>query len=93
MSHVSASATRVNVSEQLRPHSESIFDEAAKQMIVNLDQQLVYFTGKAKERPDEYQILRSASYPDSAGAGSVHSAWLARTKWGLDACSLPSRWA
>ena len=75
-SHVKASATLVNVSEQLRHDSESSFDEAAKQMIMNLDQQLVQFKEKVKQRPDEYQIVRSASYPGPAGAGSLDFTWL-----------------
>lgn len=75
-SHVKASATLINVSEQLRHDSASSFDEAAKQMIVNLDQQLVQFKEKVKQRPDEYQIVRSASYPGPAGAGSLDFAWL-----------------
>jgi len=75
-SHVKASATLVNVSEQLRHDSESSFDDAAKQLIVNLDQQLAQFKEKVKERPDEYQIVRSASYAGRAGAGSLDAAWL-----------------
>jgi rhombotail lipoprotein len=75
-SHVKASATLVNVSEQLRHDSESSFDDAAQQMIVNLDQQLNQFKEKIKERPDEYQVVRGTSYSGRTGAGGLDAAWL-----------------
>ena len=75
--HVKGSATLVNVSEQLRHDSETSFDQAAKQMIVNLDQQLGLFKDKVKEHPDQYEIVRSAEYTSRTGGGSVDGEWLA----------------
>lgn len=61
-SHVKGSATLVNLSEQLRKDSEAGFAEATKQMIANLDQQLVAFRERVKERPAEYTVVRTEGY-------------------------------
>ena len=61
-SHINGSATLVNLSEQLRKDSETGFNEATKQMITNLDQQLVAFRERVKERPAEYTGVRTTGY-------------------------------
>jgi len=58
-SHIRGSATLVNLSEQLRKDSEAGFNQATKQMIANLDQQLVVFRERVKERPAEYTVVRT----------------------------------
>jgi rhombotail lipoprotein len=67
-SHINGSATLVNLSEQLRKDSEAGFNEATKQMITNLDQQLVAFRERVKERPAEYTVVRTAG---SRGGGAL----------------------
>ena len=66
--HIKGKATLVNLSEKLRANSEEGFNEAAKSMITNLDQQLAVFKEKVKERPEEYKVVRTSSY---SGGGSV----------------------
>jgi len=61
-SHIRGSATLVNLSEQLRKDSETGFNGATTQMIANLDQQLVAFRERVKERPAEYQVVRTEGY-------------------------------
>jgi len=70
-SRVKGSATLVNQSEELRADSGKGFDEAAKEMIVNLDEQLTNFKAKVKERPDEFKVVNSPGYSGSSGGGSI----------------------
>jgi rhombotail lipoprotein len=67
-SHVKGLATPVNLSGELRTDSEEGFNLAAKEMIANLDEQLVAFREKIKTAPEEYKVVRSAGY--SGGGGS-----------------------
>lgn len=67
-SHIKGRATAVNLSEELRKDSEAGFVGAAKQMIVNLDQQLVLFKEKVKESPKEYKVVHRPGY---TGVGSL----------------------
>jgi rhombotail lipoprotein len=69
-SHIKGSATLVNLSEQLRKDSETGFNEATKQMIGNLDQQLVAFRDRIKERPGEVKVVRTEEYR-SRGGGAL----------------------
>ena len=72
MSLVKGSATLVNQSEELRADSGQGFDDAAKDMIVNLDDQLTHFKEKVKERPEEFKVVHSPGYTGSGrGGGSI----------------------
>lgn len=71
MSRIKGSATPVNQSEELRKDSNAGFDAAAKEMIVNLDQQLATFKEKVKERPEEYKVNYSSTYTGSRGGGNL----------------------
>jgi rhombotail lipoprotein len=73
-SHIKGSATLVNLSEQLRKDSEAGFNEATKQMIGNLDQQLVAFRERVKERPEEVKVVRTEGY---RGGGALDGLMLA----------------
>jgi rhombotail lipoprotein len=77
INQIKGHATPVNLSEQLRLDSAASFDEAAKQMVDNLDQQLALFKDKVKERPAEYKVVRTAEYQNRTGGGSLDIAWLA----------------
>lgn len=70
MSRIKGSATLVNQSEELRADSGRGFDEAAREMIVNLDEQLTNFKAKVKERTEEYKVVHSPGY-SGRGGGSV----------------------
>ena len=74
---ITGRSTFVNVSEQLRQDSETSFDNASKQMIGNLEQQLAVFRDKVKEHPEEFQVVRSAEYAQRTGGGSLDDAALA----------------
>lgn len=70
-SFVKGSATLVNLSEQLRRDSDAGFDEATKQMITNLDQQLVAFRDKVKANPEEYAVVNSKGKGGGALGGGT----------------------
>lgn len=72
MSLVKGSATLVNQSEELRADSGKGFDDAAKEMIVNLDEQLTHFKEKVKERPEEFKVVNTPGYTGGGtGGGSI----------------------
>ncbi|MEK7811342.1 MAG: rhombotarget lipoprotein, partial [Pseudomonadota bacterium] len=70
LSHIKGSATLVNQSEELRADSGKGFDDAAKEMIVNLDEQLTNFKAKVKERPQEFKVVHTAEYSARTGGGT-----------------------
>jgi len=72
--HMAGRSTYVNASEELRADSATSFDNASRQMIVNLDQQLALFQQKVKERPEEYQVVRTAEYQGRVGGGAIDAA-------------------
>ncbi len=76
MDHVHGNATPINLSEQLRLDSETSFDKAADQMIGNLDEQLVTFKDKIKERPQDYKVIHTTEYLERTGGGSLNWLWL-----------------
>lgn len=57
-SHITGSSTPVNLPEQLRADSEKGFEQAAKDMIVNLDEQLARFREKVKENPGDFKVVK-----------------------------------
>lgn len=68
VSHIKGHATPVNLSEVLRKDSVQGFQLASEDLIKNLDEQLVAFKQRVKDRPAEYQIEHRAGY---TGGGSV----------------------
>ena len=67
-SRIKASATPVNLGEQLRKDSDRGFDQAATNMVANLQQQLAQFRQRVKESPAEFKVVHKPGY---TGAGSV----------------------
>lgn len=55
---IKSSSTPVNLSEQLRASSDQGFNQAAKDMIVNLDEQLARFREKVRENPAEFKVVK-----------------------------------
>jgi rhombotail lipoprotein len=68
LSQIQGTATPVNLSEQVRRDRAAGFQEASKDLIVNLDEQLALFKEKIKEMPEEYNVVHKAGY---TGAGSI----------------------
>lgn len=68
ISNIEGRAAYANLSEELRSDSQKGFDEAAKQMVVNLDEQLQLFREKVKASPEEYKVVRRPGYTGGGGA-------------------------
>jgi rhombotail lipoprotein len=66
---VKGRSTPVNLSEELRTDSIKSFDQAAKNMIENLDVQLAGFREKAKQNPEQIKVVKTEGY--SAGGGGA----------------------
>jgi rhombotail lipoprotein len=65
---VKASATPVNLSEQLRVDSLKGFDNATTELIANLKTELDNFKTRVKDSPQDFQIVRQPGY---TGAGAL----------------------
>ena len=61
-SRVKASATPINLSEQLRTDSRTGFDQATTEMIANLKTELENFKTRVKESPTEFKIEHKPGY-------------------------------
>ena len=68
ISRVKGSATPINLTEQLRGDSETGFKEAAKHLVVNLEQELETFQERVKKSPEEVKIVKKPGY---VGGGSL----------------------
>jgi rhombotail lipoprotein len=68
LSHVKATATLINLEEQLRKNRSAGFTDASKDLVVNLQDQLEQFKEKIKTEPEEFKIQRK---PGSTGGGSI----------------------
>nr|WP_144079212.1 rhombotarget lipoprotein [Nitrospina sp. Nb-3] len=68
LSHIKSKATPVNLSEQSRLDRMEGFNEASKDLIVNLDEQLNLFKEKIKESPESIKVIRQSGY---TGTGSL----------------------
>lgn len=69
---VKGRSTPVNLSEELRADSLKGFEQAAKNMIVNLDVELAKFREKAKQNPEQIKVVRSSI---SSGGGGAMDLW------------------
>lgn len=69
-SHIKASSTLVNLSEQLRSDSREGFQLAANDLVENLRSELERFRHKVKEMPKSYIIKRKPGY-SYTGGGSL----------------------
>jgi rhombotail lipoprotein len=66
---INGSSMLVDQSQELRADGDKGFNEAAQSMIANLDGQLALFKEKLKERPEEYQVVRTPVYLARSGGG------------------------
>lgn len=71
VSQIKGRSTPINLTEELRQDSKQGFDEASKQMINQLEQELERFTERLKTRPDDIKVVRGSNY---RGGGSF-SVW------------------
>jgi len=68
ISQVKASATPVNLSEELRDNSEQGYQRAATNMTANLQVELAQFKDRVKSSPEEYKVVAKPGY---SGAGAI----------------------
>lgn len=76
LSQIKGAATPVNLSEELRHDSEQGFQEAAKNLVKNLDTQLALFRDKVKTEPEEYKVIHRPGYTGYSGGGSLGGVFL-----------------
>lgn len=69
ISNIKGSATIVNLSEELRRDSLRGFEQAADDMIVNLEAALERLQDKIKAEPEKIKIVQSTSSTRSTGGG------------------------
>jgi len=69
VSNIRGSATIVNLSEELRRDSLRGFEQAAEDMIVNLDAALERLHDKIKAQPEKIKIVQSTSSTRTTGGG------------------------
>lgn len=72
-SQIRAGATPVNLSEQLRRDSERGLNQAATNMVANLQEQLQLFRERVKSSPTEFKVVAKPGYKGggSMGAGDL----------------------
>lgn len=73
---VKGRSTPVNLSEELREDGIKSFDQAAKNMIENLDVQLAVFREKAKQNPTQIKVVKTEGYSGGGGAFDLTSLWI-----------------
>ena len=74
MSVVKGSSAPIDRARELAADRKKGFDDASKDLAVNLDRQMKYFEQRVKERPDDIKVVASQEYKDRArasGAGSL----------------------
>jgi rhombotail lipoprotein len=68
ISEVKASATPVNLTEELRDNSEKGFQQAATNMVANLQGELAQFKDRVKSSPGEFKVVAKPGY---SGMGAI----------------------
>jgi rhombotail lipoprotein len=68
VSQIKASATPINLKEGLRDDSERGFEQAATNMVANLQDELAQFKDRVKSSPEEFKIVAKPGY---SGAGAI----------------------
>jgi rhombotail lipoprotein len=70
ISRVKESATPINLGEQLKSDSETGFNEAAKNLVTNLQAELEKFQERVKHAPpEEIKIVKKPGYLGGGGTG------------------------
>jgi len=68
ISQIKASATPINLSEELRDNSEQGYQRAATNMTANLQVELAQFKDRVKSSPEEFKVVAKPGY---SGAGAL----------------------
>ena len=68
-SNIKGSSTPINLNVELRADSMKSFEEAADNMIANLDKQLSSFRAKIKKNPEKVKITYSGGYSGGGYSG------------------------
>ncbi len=68
VSRVKARATPINLSEELRDDRQTGFNQAATNLVSNLQGQLASFQEKVKQRPEEYKVV---TRPGESWGGAI----------------------
>jgi len=68
ISQIKASATPVNLNEELRDDSEHGFEQASTNLVNNLQVQLADFKERVKSSPEEFKVVNKPGY---TGAGAI----------------------
>jgi rhombotail lipoprotein len=68
ISQIKASATPVNLNQELRDDSEKGFQQAATNMVGNLQVELAQFKDRVKSSPEEFKVVAKPGY---SGAGAI----------------------
>lgn len=68
-SYVKGRSTPVNLSEELRLDSMKSFEEAANNMVSNLNVQLEKFKEKIKRNPEQVKVVHREGYTDGGAVG------------------------
>jgi rhombotail lipoprotein len=76
-STVKASATPVNLSEELRKDSELGFEQAATNLVPNVRIQLEAFQERVKSNPTEYKVVHREGYTGAGSVGATEAAVIA----------------
>ncbi len=85
--NVKGSATPINLSEQLRADSKKGFEEAATNLVANLQVQLADFKERVTNAPTEYKIEYKPGYTGAGAFGGLETILVG----GLGACFLWTR--
>ena len=68
ISRVKASSTLVNLNEQLRADGQRGFNQAATNMVANLQTELAQFRTRVEQSPQEFNVVRTPGY---TGGGAI----------------------
>lgn len=71
ISQVKASATPINLNEELRSDSALGFQQAATNLVANLQMQLADFRERVKNSPEEFKIVEKPGYKGAGSMGGV----------------------
>jgi len=76
-SQIKAAATPINLSEQLRRDSDLGFNQAATNMVANLQEELQSFRERVKSSPTEFKVVAKPGYKGGGSLGGLDLLMLA----------------
>ena len=76
VSRVKAASTLVNLSEQLRVDARRGFDQAATNMVTNLQNELARFRTRVEQAPQEFNVVRTPGYTGGGAIDWIGIGWV-----------------